>query len=390
MRTLLNTESELRQSSVIASNPRQKQYTAKELRVVSSSTKRNAIVVSSWLFPHLVVCISFMVWNLFWIRRYLVAVVVMSSSSSSSSSLFSLWFQEKNGRQQPGWVVSAIVLEGHSKCRPITVQHPFDLEMYISAPWYAQQQAETRFQSREYMYCVRATYSAVPPLTVAVNQNNKNHSGMEEDGTKNPPAPLVVVEGGRSGGKTNLGYTLLFNNEAQDVQGIRSDGGMGLCAYQTNPIEEPAKLAVSACNLPKLYARPYWVLAYQEGPHGYALVSAGPPIIQQDEDDGSLTASTNMDNLGTTTGSSRSDSGSSTSPYSKKKKKKTRNAGCRTKDSGGLWILTRTPKRNETVVRVVREIAHSKGFDLSVLFNVTQDGCVYDDNNRHNLRHRRL
>ena len=54
--------------------------------------------------------------------------------------------------------------------------------------------------------------------------------------------------------------------------------------------------------------------------------------------------------------------------------------GCRTGagvNNAGLWIFQRSSKRDEALVQKVRSIAAGKGFDLSVLLDVEQEGCEY-------------
>merc|ERR1712190_210747 len=41
----------------------------------------------------------------------------------------------------------------------------------------------------------------------------------------------------------------------------------------------------------------------------------------------------------------------------------------------GLWIFTRQQRRDEALVQKVRQMAQSKGFDLSVLNDVDQSNC---------------
>lgn len=186
-------------------------------------------------------------------------------------------------------------------CPEIKVQQNFDVKKYMTGTWYAQQQAETWWLSKEYFYCVRADYAHV----------------------------LY--------GPTEMGYSYLVNNRGQDVNGVRTDVGFGFCAYEK---EGPAKLALAPCHLPKIYATPYWVVAYKEGPAGYSLVIGGAPTIPDDD------------------GSGR----------------------CSTGDKGdGFWIYTRAKKRNEAVIEEVRRIAATKGLDTRVLYDVKQEGCKYDD-----------
>merc|ERR1712066_238677 len=79
----------------------------------------------------------------------------------------------------------------------------------------------------------------------------------------------------------------------------------------------------------------YWVIVYDESA-GYALVSGGAPKI---DGQGGL---------------------------------------CRTGtgvNQAGLWIFTRQQTRDEALVQKVRQMAQSKGFDLSVLNDVDQSNC---------------
>jgi lipocalin len=123
------------------------------------------------------------------------------------------------------------------------------------------------------------------------------------------------------------------SNEARDAVDGNLYGG-DLCAYVK---EEPSKLAVAPCFVPKFGSGDYWVIAYDEV-KGYALISGGQPTIESDR-------------------------------------------GCRTGkgiNESGLWIFTREQKRDDDLIQEVRGIAADQGFDLSVLKNVTQEGCVYD------------
>jgi len=135
-------------------------------------------------------------------------------------------------------------------------------------------------------------------------------------------------------------YTIGVNNVASEGSVDGNVVGGDLCAYETDS-SNPAKLAVAPCFLPRIVAGDYWVIAYDEQ-EGYALISGGQPTIQTPE--------------GCKTGSGINDS--------------------------GLWVFSRGQQRNETLVDKVRAIAKDQGFDLSVLKNVVQEGCVYDSNRR--------
>ena len=115
----------------------------------------------------------------------------------------------------------------------------------------------------------------------------------------------------------------------------------GICAEVVNTTD-PAKLSVGPCKLPDWVpgARgPYWVVAAGPSAEKYewALVSGGQPTHKAA-------------------------------------------GGCRTGtgvNGSGLWIFTRAPARDDEVVKQVRAVAHAKGFDVSVLQDVVQTGCLY-------------
>lgn len=131
------------------------------------------------------------------------------------------------------------------------------------------------------------------------------------------------------------GYTVSVNNYAEDAFG--NDYGGPLCAFQDE--DSPGKLAVAPCLFPKFVAGPYWIVAYNES-EGYALVSGGQPTIPG------------------------------------------KDSGCQTgtdTNNAGLWIFMRSQERNEGAIEKVRSIAEDAGFDVSVLNDVVQEGCAYDE-----------
>merc|ERR1712038_425698 len=183
-------------------------------------------------------------------------------------------------------------------CKLVSTVSDFDIDVYASKPWYIHQQAVTKYSPIDENYCVKAQYTV----------------------RENP---------------TRLGYTVDVMNEAKNEFGAKSGGG--LCAYQTD--EDPSKLAVSPCWLPKFFAGPYWIVAYDED-EGYALISGGQPFIRADPDDVDV--------------------------------------GCRTgtgTNNSGLWIFSRDQTRDDALVEKVRMIAKDAGFDLSVLSDVDQTDC---------------
>merc|ERR1712194_62179 len=96
-----------------------------------------------------------------------------------------------------------------------------------------------------------------------------------------------------------------------------------LCAQNSDP-DMPSKLSVAPCFLPKFAAGAYWVLAYDE-PDGYALVSGGPP----------------------------------------------------TNKKAGLWVLSRSPQRDEALITKLRTLATDAGFDVSTLNDVDHSNCTH-------------
>ena len=123
-----------------------------------------------------------------------------------------------------------------------------------------------------------------------------------------------------------------------------------MCAYQTGDSgTDLSKLEVAPCFLPKYFAGPYWIVAYNET-EGYALISGGQPTIVTDD-------------------------------------------GCKSGDgtnNSGLWIFTRSQERDTELVAKVRTIASEAGFDLSVLNDVSAEIKVRGNLQVHfEHRHRR-
>lgn len=186
------------------------------------------------------------------------------------------------------------------ECRDVATVEKFNINTYTSAPWYVHQQAENAYSPIENNYCVRANYTL-----------------LDEP--------------------TTWGYTVGVNNKAQNVHGTPFEGN--LCAYQTDEYSL-SKLAVAPCFLPKFFAGPYWVVAYNET-EGYALISGGQPtIVTNTTEDGNVLCSSG-DGI----------------------------------NNSGLWIFSRSQTRDEALVSKVRGIAQDAGFDLSVLNDVVQENC---------------
>merc|ERR1711862_412386 len=131
---------------------------------------------------------------------------------------------------------------------------------------------------------------------------------------------------------TPLGYNVNLHNYAQDVAPPHAAHDQKLCGKVVDA--KAGKLDVAPCLVASGLAGPYWILAYN-AQDGYAIVSGGAP--------------TNSAPGGCRTGTGVNDS--------------------------GLWILTRTQSRDENLVQKARDIAASKGFDLSVLNDVDNTAC---------------
>jgi len=115
----------------------------------------------------------------------------------------------------------------------------------------------------------------------------------------------------------------------------------GICGNVKDK-SNPQKLSVGPCRLPSWIpgaTGPYWIIAAGPSPDKYewALVSGGQPTHEGTD-------------------------------------------GCKTGtgvNGSGLWIFTRSAKRDDAVIAAVRAKAHDEGFDLSVLNDVQQEGCTY-------------
>lgn len=190
--------------------------------------------------------------------------------------------------------------DGDDSCTVVETVPNFDIKTYASAKWYSQKQAENGYQSLDQFRCVTAEYEVLSS-------------------------------------KSFWWYTVEVFNTAQNDLG--SVLGGELCAYQTGTGDDASKLAVAPCFLPRNFAGPYWIVAYNET-EGYALISGGQPTIP-------APVGSNV-------------------------------TGCRTGtgvNNSGLWIFTRSRKRDEDLIKRVIAIAKYAGFDTSILFDVDQRSC---------------
>mmetsp|Transcript_68990 Transcript_68990/g.135450 ORF Transcript_68990/g.135450 Transcript_68990/m.135450 type:complete len:223 (-) Transcript_68990:91-759(-) len=191
----------------------------------------------------------------------------------------------------------ATAAQSAERCPPsnFTTVRNFDLNSFVDGRWYVQQQMEVTYLPRAWFRNVFAEYTL----------------------RRLPTWPW--------------GYRIGVFNYAEEVEPPHAVRGGNLCAGKV--MASRGKLRVAPCFLPKIFAGPYWVLAYDEE-EGYALVSGGPPTEKAE-------------------------------------------GGCRTGtgvNGSGLWIFTRQQTRDQAIVDKVRGIARDLGFDLSVLLDVEQTG----------------
>ena len=201
----------------------------------------------------------------------------------------------------------------HAVCKQVNAVTNFNLDKYVSKPWYIHQQAEIEFQPIEQNYCTRALYNI------------------------------------RDSRSIPWGYTVDVNNYSQDIDGNAFGGP--LCAYQKKDDVEGnvGKLNVAPCFLPRRSAGPYWIVDYVEDEiDGYALISGGQPTIPTDK-------------VNPTTGETLCTTGDGI-------------------NNSGLWLLFRSPIRNDALIEKVRQIAIDNGFDISILNDVVHDDtCMYPE-----------
>merc|ERR1712038_2092629 len=207
-------------------------------------------------------------------------------------------------------------------CKIVQTLDEFDIVQYASKKWYSHQQRPIQFNSETYFYCITAEYSFLDPNKV-------------------PFEPLGIENG----------FDIKVFNKGQDADGniVTSDdeiaeGGIPvpspLCAGQkVFEGDKDSEFTVGFCAVPVLsFAQSnYWVLAYDEE-EGAALIAGGQPDTLNSNGDGLCTYS---------------------DPVS------------------GLWIFTRSPVRNETLIEKYRDIARENGIDPSIMKDVAQEDCAY-------------
>ena len=209
-------------------------------------------------------------------------------------------------------------------CKTIKPLDDFNLEQYASKKWYSHQQREQPFTSEALFYCISAEYSFL----------DYNKLPFEALGLGN-------------------GFTIKIFNKGQDVNGTVftsddefAEGGMKvpspLCAGQgVFDGDKDSQITVGFCAIPvaAFQQSNYYVLAYNEE-DGAALIAGGQADVPNTNGDGLCTYS-NIQN--------------------------------------GLWIFSRSPVRNETLIEKYRNIAIDNGIDPSMMKDVLQVDCSHND-----------
>lgn len=195
--------------------------------------------------------------------------------------------------------------------------HNVDLNEWVRATWYVQEQQITGYQPSDTLYCVAATYNfedkQVPKIWP--------FAAPYWDGT------VITVY--------NYANKYLVNGPLQN------EVNATLCA-RVQDLDVPSKLSVAPCQLPNYFAGPYWILAVgrneDDGRYEWAIVIAGEP----------------------------------TDPYED---------GCTTSQKGtnnaGLWLLSRTPVASNETLSAMRNELQAAGVTPRQLRKVEQRGCHY-------------
>lgn len=113
----------------------------------------------------------------------------------------------------------------------------FDLDTFMSARWYIQQQMAISVVPESWNSCAYSDYSRKASF---------------------------------------WGYEIRVQNHAKDVTPPHDDHSVSLCARIVDA--NAGKVAVAPCWMPPIAAQPFWAIAYSEE-EGYAIISGGPPTI---------------------------------------------------------------------------------------------------------------
>eukprot|EP01025_Chloroclados_australasicus_P067649 TRINITY_DN936_c0_g1_i1.p2 TRINITY_DN936_c0_g1~~TRINITY_DN936_c0_g1_i1.p2 ORF type:complete len:283 (+),score=38.93 TRINITY_DN936_c0_g1_i1:44-892(+) len=236
--------------------------------------------------------------------------------------------------------LSYLVLEGVSEavtteqdeivCPPpgFDAVKPFgldDLEEYISAPWYVQLQMPLSYQPTEDLYCVKAWYVPIDENDVAKGVNVLNYANKGQ-----------------------------VNGPVTGTAGVIG-GGLPLIAIVPD-VDQASKLRVGLSFLRIISAiayGDYWIIATGSSTNDtdysfdWAIISGGAP--------------TRKTEYGCATGVE----------WDFFRRYQTNGVG--------LWLFTRAKVASEDTIDTMVAKAEELGFDTSVLVQVEQEGCLYED-----------
>ena len=212
-------------------------------------------------------------------------VALLAIAAASSSSFISPALAGGLGRE--------------TRCTPVPTVD-VSIEAYASKPWYVQAQLPNSYQPVDELFCVRAVYTVTSPTT------------------------LDVFNFARKG----------------SVEGEPSNEDMVLNAFIPN-VDVKSKLKVGPKFVPRALYGDYWIVAYEEGESGWAIISGGQPTIFV------------SDGLCTTESANN------------------------VRNQGGLWLFTREKEVSEELVETMKKKANALGIDTRMLVTVQQTGCEY-------------
>jgi lipocalin len=193
---------------------------------------------------------------------------------------------------------------------------PFDLETYISKPWYSQMQQPLLYNNVDTMKCVRADYRRQDNLSSGFEIEVYNQAVNVNTGEK---------KGCCGGAGTYAG------SESLRLCALQRDGG---------------KLGVAPCNLTPDMAGPYWVVHYEEGDDGFVIVAGGDPYLP-------------------TLDQGREGGGFSCGYL------------FLLQNNAGLWFMSRKPIATDATKEKAKDIILKMGLAYSQMMPVDQTGCEY-------------
>lgn len=198
----------------------------------------------------------------------------------------------------------------------------FDLQKFIAAPWYPQEQMPVFYQPVDQLYCVRAVYKPIDPAKLSAGIAVLNTAREES---------VTGRTRGSSGGARGLDSIVALPG-----------GGDGPTAASKLSVGPGFLAGLARTGLGSNVFGPYWVVDFAPD-YSWAIISGGPPKVALP---GGCSA-------GRPSGQSFLDINGS-----------------------GLWLFSRKPVDPEAAA-VMRSRAAALGYDLSVLKPVTQAGCTY-------------